>query len=288
MPELIHLAIPGFLLLVLLEAVFDAVMRRDLYEARDTAASLSMGIGNVVVNLVAKGMQFAIFSFVYQFRTFELGFQWWVWLPAFFADEFSYYWMHRTSHRCRFFWASHVIHHSSQRYNLSTALRQTWTGSWMTWIFWMWMPVVGFPPVMIMTMMACSLIYQFWIHTEVVRRMGPLEVALNTPSHHRVHHAMNPRYIDRNHGGTLILWDKLFGTFVPEDESDRPRYGLTHHLNSYNPVRIAFHEWAEMWRDVRSASTWPDRFRYIFGRPGWRHDSAGETHLRPTVDVTWR
>jgi sterol desaturase/sphingolipid hydroxylase (fatty acid hydroxylase superfamily) len=130
---------------------------------------------------------------------------------------------------------------------------------------------------MVLTMQAISLLYQFWIHTELVRSMGPLELVLNTPSHHRVHHGSNPRYIDRNHAGTLIVWDRLFGTFEPEDEVDRPHFGLTKNISTYNPVRIAFHEWVDIWRDVRMAPGWRNKLRYVFGRPGWRHDAPGSS-----------
>jgi sterol desaturase/sphingolipid hydroxylase (fatty acid hydroxylase superfamily) len=193
----------------------------------------------------------------------------------FFADDLSYYVMHRTSHECRFFWASHVVHHSSQRFNLATALRQTWTGSFFTFIFWLWLPLVGFAPIMVMTMQAISLLYQFWVHTELVRNMGPLEWIFNTPSHHRVHHASNGRYLDRNHAGMLIIWDRIFGSF--EQERERCVYGLTRNLNSYNPVRIAFHEWLDIWRDVKAARDWRSRWMYAFGPPGWRHDGCGKT-----------
>jgi sterol desaturase/sphingolipid hydroxylase (fatty acid hydroxylase superfamily) len=160
------------------------------------------------------------------------------------------------------------VHHSSQRYNLGTALRQTWTGFFMSFIFWLWLPLVGFPPIMVMTMQAVSLLYQFWVHTELVRRLGPLEWVMNTPSHHRVHHGSNQRYLDRNHAGVLIIWDRLFGTFEPEGE--KVIYGLTKNINSYNPLRIAFHEWIDIWNDVRRAETWRLKLRYIFGRPGWK------------------
>jgi len=274
MPDLIHLAIPAFIVLVLLEAIADAIMRRDLYEVKDSAASITMGLGNVAVNLAAKTMQLGIFEVLYRFRIFNLGTASWVWLLLFFADEFSYYWFHRCSHGCRLFWASHVVHHSSQHYNLSTALRQSWTSTFISWIFWMWLPLIGFRPIMVLTMQAVSLLYQFWIHTQLVERLGPFEWILNTPSHHRVHHGSNSRYIDRNHGGTLIVWDRLFGSFEPEDSEDRPRYGLTTNIHTYNPVRIAFHEWVDIWRDVRTAPGWRNKLRYIFGRPGWRHDAG--------------
>ena len=282
MPNLIVLAIPGFVALMVLEALADAVMRRDLYEFKDSAASITMGFGSVAVGLITKALQLGIFTLVYRFRLFHLGYQWWVWILLFFGDELSYYWFHRTSHECRLFWASHVVHHSSQRYNLSTALRQSWTGTLTGWIFWLWLPLVGFHPVMVLTMQAISLLYQFWIHTELVRSMGPLELVLNTPSHHRVHHGANPRYIDRNHAGTLILWDRLFGTFEPEDAADRPRFGLTRNIHTYNPVRIALHEWADIVRDVHRAPGWRNKLRYVFGRPGWRHD--GSDHGSASVE----
>jgi sterol desaturase/sphingolipid hydroxylase (fatty acid hydroxylase superfamily) len=272
MPDLIHLAIPAFILLVVAEAIIGAVMRRDLYERKDAAASLTMGIGNVLVSLVSKGMVFAIFTRVHRFAIFAIGYQWWVWVLAFFADDFSYYWFHRTSHECRFFWASHVVHHSSQRYNLGTALRQTWTGGFFSFVFWLWMPLLGFQPIMIFTMQAISLLYQFWIHTELVRKMGGLELLLNTPSHHRVHHATNPQYIDRNHAGILIIWDQWFGSFEPEREPCV--YGLTTNINTYNPLRIALQEWIDIGRDLRRVHGLRSKLMVVFGNPGARQFSS--------------
>jgi sterol desaturase/sphingolipid hydroxylase (fatty acid hydroxylase superfamily) len=271
-PYLLFYAIPGFVLLLVLEVVLAARMQLDLYELPDTAASISMGLGMLAIGLLTKPPIFLLYTFLHKFAIFPLGYAWWVWILAFFADEFSYYWFHRTSHECRFFWASHVVHHSSQRYNLGTALRQSWTGSLTGWVFWLWMPLAGFTPVMVMTMQAVSLIYQYWIHTELIRSTGPLEKIINTPSHHRAHHGSNPRYIDRNHGGTLIIWDRLFGTF--EAESEKAEYGLTKNIESYNPFRIAFHEWADIAQDVRRARNWRERIRYVFGAPGWEPDAV--------------
>src|SRR5262245_50684399 len=282
MPDLVQLAMPAFLLLLTVEVVCDAVMRRELYEVKDTAASLTMGIGNVLIGIATKAIAFAAFTAVHRFAIFRIGYQWWAWLLLFVADDFTYYWFHRTSHQCRLFWASHVIHHSSQRYNLGTALRQTWTGGFMTFIFWLWLPIIGFAPVMVLTMQAISLLYQFWIHTELIRSMGPAEALLNTPSHHRVHHASNPRYIDRNHAGTLIIWDRLFGTFEPEDTDDRPVYGLTKNINSYNPLRIAFHEWQDMWTDLRQARNWRERWACIFDSPGRKYEQEAMAQTAST------
>lgn len=276
MTDLIHLAIPAFIGLLLLEAVLDAIMRRHLYELKDAASSLAMGTGNVILGLGAKTMILGVYTVVHRFAIFPIGHQWWAWVLLFFTEDFTYYVFHRTSHECRLFWASHVVHHSSQRYNLGTALRQTWTGSFMSFVFWLWLPLVGFDPIMVMTMQAISLLYQFWIHTEFIHSLGPLELVLNTPAHHRVHHASNGRYIDRNHAGVLIIWDRLFGTFEPEDMQDRPVYGLTTNINTYNPFRIAFHEWIDIWRDVRHARTLRGKFDMIFGRPDASLRAAAE------------
>ena len=272
MPKIIINAIPAFLLLLMAEAIAGAILRRDLYEIKDTAASLSMGIGNVFVGLFSKAMIFGLFTFLHKFAFFDIGYAWWAWVLCFFGDEISYYVFHRTSHECRLWWASHVVHHSSQRYNLGTALRQTWTGSLYSFVFWMWLPLVGFQPMMILTLQAVSLLYQFWIHTELVRDMGPLEWVLNTPSHHRVHHASNPQYLDKNHGGWLIIWDRLFGSFAKEEEACV--YGLTKNIRTYNPVRIAFHEWADIIGDILTAKSWNERWNFVFGRPGWKYERA--------------
>lgn len=273
-PNLIYLAIPFFLLLLLAEAVASWVLRRDNFEARDTAASLAMGIGNVLVSLATKAVSFVVFMAIYRYRLFDPGWSWPAWALLFVADDFTYYWYHRASHECRFLWASHVVHHSSQKYNLGTALRQTWTGGFTGFVFWAWLPLVGFHPVMVLTMQSVSLLYQFWIHTELVPRLGPLELVLNTPQHHRIHHASNARYLDRNHAGTLIVWDRLFGSFAALEPSDPPQYGLTSNIGTYNPVRIAFHEWLDIVRDVWRAGSWGERWRFAFAHPGWRYRRA--------------
>lgn len=275
MPNLIHYAIPAFIVLMVIEAILSAVNERDLYELRDTAASLAMGIGNVLLKLVAKAMVLGAYFFVYQFRLFDIGTGWQAWVALFFLEDFTYYWFHRVSHQSRFFWASHVVHHSSRHYNLSTALRQTWTGVFTGFVFWLWLPLLGFSPLMVLTMQSISLLYQFWIHTETIDRLGPLEWIFNTPSHHRVHHGKDIEYLDKNHGGVLIIWDKLFGTFA--EEKKRPDYGILHDLETYNPVIIATHEWVNLWRDLRRAPGWKERLFYLFRAPGWSHDGSKQT-----------
>ncbi len=275
MPNLIYYAIPFFIILIIVEVIVSAHMKLKTYKFKDAATSISMGIGNVVLNIIAKGLVFGALIYMYQFRIFNVPFTWWSWILLIFAEDFTYYWFHRISHTNRFFWASHIIHHSSQHYNLSTALRQTWTGSFVSFIFWLWLPLVGFHPIMILTQMSISLLYQFWIHTETIDKLPKwFEAVFNTPSHHRVHHATNPQYLDRNHAGIFIIWDKLFGTFEPEVE--KPVYGLIKNINSFNPIYVAFHEWIAMLKDIFTSNTsLSKRFLYLIKPPGWRHDGNG-------------
>jgi len=276
-PEILYFAIPGFVVLLLLEALYSWKEHKELYAVKDTFSSLAMGIGNVISGFLAKLVVFGALTLVYQVRLFTLPFAWWMWVLAFFADDLSYYWFHYVSHNMRWFWASHVVHHSSQRYNLSTALRQTWTGNLTgAFIFWMWMPLVGFHPVVVMLMQQISLIYQFWIHTEAIHLLPrPIEFIFNTPSHHRVHHGSNLKYLDKNHGGILIIWDRLFGTFQPEEE--RPVYGLTKNIETYHPVRIAFKEWGEMFGQAWRSRSVRHGINYLLRPPGWSHDGSSKT-----------
>ncbi|MFL5741087.1 MAG: sterol desaturase family protein [Flavisolibacter sp.] len=277
-PAILYYAIPGFLLLLSLEAWFSYRENKHLYESKDTWSSLGLGIGNVLVGFITKAMIFGVFSFLYQFRFFTLNsFTWWYWVLLFFADDFSYYWFHRTAHRVNWFWASHVVHHSSQHYNLAAALRQTWTGNATgSFLFWAWMPLVGFHPVWILFMQQLSLIYQFWIHTETVQRLPePVEFFFNTPSHHRVHHGSDLKYLDRNHGGILIIWDRLFQSFQPEEE--RPTYGLTKNIDSFNPVVIALKTWKELFGQALHSGSLKNALNYFIQPPGWSHNGSTKT-----------
>lgn len=280
MKDIILYAIPVFIATLAIEVLYYRHLgkHQDHYNTKDTVGSLSMGIGNVVTGLIGKLLVFGSLVWVSQFSLFspDRG-RWWYWVLIFLADDFSYYWFHRSSHKVRYFWASHVVHHSSVFYNLGTALRQTWTGNLTgSFVFYLWMPLVGFHPVDVVLMQAVSLLYQYWIHTEAIGRMPAVfEWLFNTPSHHRVHHGSDVKYLDRNHGGILIIWDRLFGTFKAEEE--RPRYGLTTNLTSHNPFRIAFHEWRDIARDLRIAPDLRAALGYLFGPPGWSHDGSRKT-----------
>lgn len=277
MRSLIYYAIPVFIILLIVEIVVSQKQRKEWFKKQDTVSSLSMGIGNVIVGLVGKGLVMGAYFLVYQFRLFEIEPVWWAWLLLIFGEDLTYYWFHRTAHTVRYFWASHVVHHSSKYYNLGTALRQTWTGDITGgFIFWLWLPFLGFHPVMVATMQSISLLYQFWIHTEAIKKLPrPIAFIFNTPSHHRVHHSSDIKYLDKNHAGIFIIWDRIFGTF--EEEKEAPTYGLTTNIDTYNPVRIAFDEWGSLFKDVFKSGSLRNALGYIFGPPGWSHDGSRKT-----------
>jgi sterol desaturase/sphingolipid hydroxylase (fatty acid hydroxylase superfamily) len=280
-PDLVLYAIPAFFALIFLELAWARRHRGEPgvrgYERQDTYASLAMGLGSVFINLGTKVLAVAVYAWGYDHRVMDLGQadKVWSWVVLLFAEDLCYYWFHRSHHEVRFLWAAHVNHHSSQYFNLSTALRQPWTTGLTGIVFWLPLALVGFPPAMILTAQAWSLLYQFWLHTEAVRSLGVFEVVMNTPSAHRVHHGKNVEYLDRNHAGIFIIWDKLFGTFEPERAP--VVYGLTKDITTFNPVRIAFHELAAMGRDVARAPGLRAKLGYVLAPPGWSHDGSTQT-----------
>jgi len=279
LPNPTELAIPAFVLLILIEIAWVRSRNAKAYEPRDTLTSLALGLGSTISGALFGGLALLLAFQVYDHRLFDIGFVWWAWPIAFLFDDLAYYWSHRLAHRVRWMWAAHVIHHSSQHYNLSTALRQTWTG-FLTPGLLIGLPLfwLGFHPVMIAFCGGLNLIYQFWIHTEAVKRMPRwFEAVMNTPSHHRVHHAINPRYLDSNYAGVFIIWDKMFGTFVPERDDVPIHYGIVKQLGSFNLVWAAFHEWIGIARDLWSAPGIGNKLGYLLRSPGWSHDGSRET-----------
>jgi sterol desaturase/sphingolipid hydroxylase (fatty acid hydroxylase superfamily) len=277
-PDVVQLAVPFFIALILVELLWIHLARRGgRYETRDAVTSLVMGAGNVAEGLFLGFVAWAFFMVLWEITPLDLGTSVWVVLLCFVLDDLRYYWVHRFGHRIRWVWASHVNHHSSQHYNLTTALRQTWTGTF-TFMMIVRAPLIllGFHPAMVLFCGGLNLIYQFWIHTEAIGRMPRwVEAVMNTPSHHRVHHGRNPRYLDANYAGVFIVWDRLFGTFVPERADEKPDYGLVQNLGTFNPLRVAFHEWAAILRDVtRPGLNLRERVMYAVAPPGWSHDGS--------------
>jgi sterol desaturase/sphingolipid hydroxylase (fatty acid hydroxylase superfamily) len=277
MHDLVLPAIPFFVLFLVLEVITlrHAGEHDDLvgYEPKDTATSLTMGLTSVVVGAAWGLVAILVYAGVYSVSPWQLPTDaWWTYGLLFLADDLAFYWYHRLSHEVRVFWAAHVVHHSSQHFNLSTALRQP-VVPMMTLPFWL--PLAPFfPPWMIFGMQSVSLIYQFGLHTERIGRLPrPVEAIFNTPSHHRVHHGAQQQYLDRNYGGILIVWDRLFGTF--EAEHERVRYGLTTNLETHHPVVVATHEWRDIARDLRASGSWRERLAYLFAGPGWRPGAPG-------------
>lgn len=286
----VQLAIPFFVVAIVLEVLLARFGKaRANYEPRDAATSLMMGLGSTIAGLLTGGAVFAASLWAYEHRLFTIPMTAvWAWVVLFFAEDLTYYWFHRLAHERRFWWASHVNHHSSTHYNLTTALRQTWTGGVAgTWLLWLPLSFLGFPPAMVAIQKGISLVYQFWIHTEVVRRMPAwFEAVFNTPSHHRVHHARNPRYLDANYAGILIIWDRMFGTFIPEDDAEPCRYGIVRNLPSFNLFTNVFHEWIGIAKDLAGSRSPREVIGYLFGPPGWSPDGSRETSH--TLKAKWR
>ncbi|MEG3088470.1 sterol desaturase family protein [Sphingomonas sp. PB4P5] len=279
LPDIVSYAVPGFVLLVLVEMIVVRLKYRERYEPKDTLISLALGTGSTVAGALTAGIAFAMALWVWQFRLFEISYAWYWFVLAFVIDDLAYYVFHRLAHRVRWFWASHVIHHSSQHYNLSTALRQTWTGFIsLGFLFRLPLALIGFPPAMLVFVAGINLVYQFWIHTEVIGKCPRwVEAVMNTPSHHRVHHATNPQYLDRNYAGVFIIWDRMFGTFIAERDDDRPRYGIVKNLGSFNLLWAAFHEWIGIAKDVWAAPGVRAKLNYMIKPPGWSHDGSRDT-----------
>ncbi len=268
MDDPILYAIPFFLVTMLGEAIWLARRRTDLapYEARDFWANIAMGLGSLVIGAFT-GIAFGWAAQRLEPHAVLALDTTTMWLLAVLGWDFTYYWSHRWSHEVRVLWASHVQHHSSRLYNLSVALRQEW-GEWLRLPLYLPLVWLGVEPLVVAVAASINLVYQYWLHTEVVGRLpGWFELVFNTPSHHRVHHGSNQQYLDRNYGSILIVWDRLFGTFEPERE--RVVYGLTTNIDSHNPLVIATHEAVDIWRDLRAAPTWADRLGFVLRGPGW-------------------
>ncbi len=287
--DYIVLAIPVFFVLIGVELLVARLQRRSVYRLADSLSDLGCGVIEQLFGIFMKTALFAAYLALYErFRLFEIpaGAPV-VWLLGLLGVDFFYYWFHRLSHEVGALWAAHVVHHSSEEYNLSVALRQSSFQMLFSWVFYLPLALVGLPPAVFVGLVAFNTLYQFWIHTRTIGRLGAFEWIFNTPSHHRVHHARNPKYVDRNHGGTFIVWDRLFGTFAREEEE--PVYGITTPLRTWNPLWANLHYWIELVSKARRVSRLADRLRLFLKPPGWQPLELGGYQAPPEVDrATYR
>jgi len=279
----IVLSIPIFFILIGIELVVERFSHRKLYRLPDAIANLSCGITSQLSGLFMRVLAIGVYEIIYDnFAFFNQERNVVYWIALFLLTDFAYYWAHRMSHEINLFWGGHVVHHQSEEYNLSVALRQS--SFQVVWTFAFSLPIalLGFNTVDFILVSALNTLYQFWIHTETINKMGWFEYVFNTPSHHRVHHGRNPKYIDKNHAGSLIIWDKMFGTFQAEEE--RPTYGITKPINSLNAVWANFSHYAVMAEEMKQIPTFTDKIKYLFKKPGWLPASMGGYRQVPQVD----
>ena len=281
--------VPTFIAFIILELTYSKTHGDDhIYNWKDLFASGFMGVGSAILGALLKvTLSIFIFEGVFAFfnplvdgvRTHILGYQsfgyvWYVWLLCMLADDFTYYWFHRANHEIRVLWAAHIVHHSSDNFNLGTAVRNGWFTLLYKPFFYAWMPAIGFPPEMVLVCLGVEALWQFQLHSQYVPRLGPLETVINSHTMHQVHHAQNIEYLDKNHGGILNIFDRIFGTWKPLDDAVDIRYGVIHSPNSYNPLVILTHEFKDIWQDVKSARNLRDALMYVFGPPGWSPDGS--------------
>jgi len=292
--------VPCFLALILLELSYSKTHnKKKLYEWKDLGASLFMGVGSAIIAPLIKTISaIVIFSFVFEIfnpeingvRTNIMGWEsfeyaWYVWIACQLLDDFTYYWFHRQNHMVRFLWAAHIVHHSSDNYNLGTAVRNGWFTILYKPLFYMWLPALGFRPEMVVVCLGIEALWQFQLHSVYIPKMGFIEKIFNTHTMHQVHHARNVEYMDKNHGGFLNIFDKIFGTWKELDENIAIEYGVTHAPNSYNPWVILTHEYKDIWEDTKKSKNWYHKFKYIFGPPGWSHDNSTQTVKQMQLDL---
>ncbi|MGB7395172.1 MAG: sterol desaturase family protein [Pricia sp.] len=281
--------VPCFIAFILLELTYSHTHGdEDLYVWKDLFASGAMGVGSAILGpLIKVTVLIVVFEFTYEIFNPEVngvrtnimgyesfGYAWYVWLLCQLADDFTYYWFHRANHEVRILWAAHIVHHSSDNFNLGTAVRNGWFTLLYKPFFYMWMPAIGFPVEMVVVCLAIESLWQFQLHSKYVPKMGWVEKIMNTHTMHQVHHSQNVEYLDKNHGGFLNVFDKIFGTWKELDDDVEVKFGVIHAPQSYNPIVILTHEFKDIWADVKKADKFSHQLMYIFGPPGWSPDGS--------------
>ena len=269
--DYITYAVPFFLLALLIELIYGIAINKNTYRLNDAISNLFMGTlrtANKLIIIGAAGYVFYLAETNFAIWRMDIN-SWFTWIFAFVIYDFFYYWFHRISHERQIFWASHVAHHQSEDYNLSTALRQTGTGAFVSWVFYIPMFLIGIPSYVFISVASLNLIYQFWVHSEHIPKLGWFENYFVTASNHRVHHAQNEQYIDKNYGGVFIIWDRMFGTHKIENEDEPCIYGIRGTLNTFNPIWANLHVYIKIMREMWSSQDWKDKLYAPFARTGW-------------------
>jgi alkylglycerol monooxygenase len=285
--QIIVLATPLFLGLIALEWWVGRRRGRDTYRVNDALASIGLGVTSQIAALFGQAVLLGIYTLAYrELALLELSAaNWWVWLLALLLYDFCYYWNHRVGHRSAVFWAAHVVHHQSEDYNLSAALRQPSSYFLLNWIFYLPMAVLGIPPLVYAVVALVDLLYQYWVHTQQIGALGWFDRWFCAPSNHRVHHAVNDRYVDRNYGGILLVWDHLFGSWQPERADEACVYGSRAPLHSWDPIAANLQVYAALWHDSRHAASWTDKLRVWLKPPGWRPADVAQRFPKPAFEL---
>ena len=273
---------PVFLALIILEYL----RAKELFDLKESLSGFVIGIGATVIRVITNVFEVSLYMFLFWLAAdlrqeylgyTSLGYAWYIWVVCMIADDHNFYWHHRLAHNIRFLWAAHLPHHSGRKFNLTTSIRNGWFITLIKPLYWLWMPLLGFEPIMIATALIMNSFYQFFLHSQLVPSLGWFEKVFNTPFVHVVHHSSNTEYLDRNHGGILIIWDKLYGTWQKPIKGVVPKFGISHDPDTNNPITHNIFEYQEIWRDMKKSPNWKDKFMYAFGPPGWSHDGSSKT-----------
>jgi sterol desaturase/sphingolipid hydroxylase (fatty acid hydroxylase superfamily) len=274
---LIVVTTPIYAIVIGAEILFSYIHNKQYYTTKGTIANVYLSALNFSLDILVRGICLFVLDFFFQFHFAEIGHPVLYWTVLVVAQDFMFYWLHRVDHYCRMFWAVHVTHHSSEEFNLTVGFRSSVFQPLYRFIYFIPLALIGFKGVDIMFIYAATQIYGILIHTKTINKLGFLEWFMSTPSHHRVHHASNVKYLDKNMGMVFIIWDRLFGTFQAEDPAEKVKFGLTENINTNNPVKMVFHEWQNIYNDLRKPAPLKAKLMYIFGPPGWSHDGSKKT-----------
>jgi sterol desaturase/sphingolipid hydroxylase (fatty acid hydroxylase superfamily) len=283
---LVFISTPVYAVVIGAEIIFSHLHNRHSYSKKGTLENIYLMLLNMGLDILMRGICLFVLNYFFRFHFFEIETAWLYWISLLVAQDFMFYLLHTVDHYCRFFWAVHVTHHSSEEFNLTVGFRSSVFQPLYRFIYFIPLSFCGYDGKDIMFMYSATQIYGILIHTKYINKLGPLEWILSTPSHHRVHHGSNVPYLDRNMGMVFIFWDRLFGTFTHEEEE--VRYGLTQNINSRNPAKVVFHEWAAIWEDVKKAPKLKHKFMYVFGPPGWSHDGSRKTSMQLRAELEKR